>query len=63
MGKIRLKLRDLRRIRRSFGVNEDNSRGKGGHTQRGILQTPRASNMPAQGNALSMVDAESQVAP
>ena len=32
MGKIRLKLRDLRKILRSFGMNEDTSRGKGGHT-------------------------------
>jgi hypothetical protein len=32
MGKSRLKLNDLRRILRSFGVDEDTSRGKGGHT-------------------------------
>lgn len=32
MGKRRLKLRDLRKILRSFGVQEDSSRGKGGHT-------------------------------
>lgn len=31
MGKRRLKLRDLRRILRSFGVEEDRSRGKGDH--------------------------------
>ena len=32
MGKHRLKLRDLRKILRSFGVEEDSSRGHGGHT-------------------------------
>lgn len=32
MGKVRLKLDDLRRILRTFGVEEDASRGKGGHT-------------------------------
>jgi hypothetical protein len=32
MGKRRLKPRDLRKILRSFGVQEDSSRGKGGHT-------------------------------
>jgi hypothetical protein len=32
MARIRLKLRDLRKILRTFDVNEDKSRGKGGHT-------------------------------
>ena len=32
MGKRRLTFRELRRILRSFGVQEDESRGKGGHT-------------------------------
>jgi hypothetical protein len=32
MGKRRLKLRELRKILRSFGVEEDKSRGKGDHT-------------------------------
>jgi hypothetical protein len=31
MGKRRLKLRDLRKILRSFGIGEDRSRGKGDH--------------------------------
>ncbi len=32
MGKHRLKLRDLRKILRSFGVEEQKSKGKGSHT-------------------------------
>lgn len=32
MGKHRLKLRELRKILRSFGIEEDPSRGHGGHT-------------------------------
>jgi hypothetical protein len=32
MGRRRLKLRDLRKILRSFGVDEDKSKGKGDHT-------------------------------
>jgi hypothetical protein len=32
MGKMRLKLNDLRRILKSYGVNESSNRGKGGHT-------------------------------
>jgi hypothetical protein len=32
MAKHRLKLKQLRRILRSYGVSEDSSRGKGGHT-------------------------------
>ena len=32
MARHRLKLRDLRKILRSFDVNEDTSKGKGSHT-------------------------------
>jgi hypothetical protein len=32
MGKRRLKLNDLRKILRSFGIEEDKSAGKGSHT-------------------------------
>jgi hypothetical protein len=31
MGRVRMKLRNLKRILRSFGVNEARSRGKGDH--------------------------------
>ena len=32
MGKVRLKRHDFCRILASFGIHEDTSRGKGGHT-------------------------------